>query len=493
MNHRRPASSAARQQGRKSKVRSNNWQTAAAISLITAILLMAGCGSRDTTVAPDGSVPRLSASSSSATAWPDTINGYEVRFQGRVYDGATTTFAYLVSGTGVPEEMTHFILGLPDCAPAVSAASPSNFVIATDPVTGLYGIDWEVKVGYNQNPGQLFSVTFPGDVPLGVVSAQVSRLEATIGTVSYFGPVRVLGTVPGPCAGAAISGFVYTDADSNGVRDPDELGIPDVTVCLEDAWGRIDTLRTDADGRYMFLAVDGTYTVRIDTATPGSDFNEDLATYFSPTGPTSRVVTVGPDSPFNDFGFNPNVGNITEALKSGDLTTTGRSVIWWRHEIRRAITGDGPTTYDAATLVSFLQQVQELALVTPYQFTPGRELEEALALLTVNPQDDEDLQDSRMKEKTPGTPGGGAGSDEAAALLRELLATELNHVAMRGLANLDFQLVLIAWGEGLVNSQPEALGPISSDPIIPLAGTSFTDATDMFKLLNGATGGGGTN
>lgn len=60
------------------------------------------------------------------------------------------------------------------------------------------------------------------------------------------------GIVPG-----VLSGAVYNDVNRNGVRDAGEPGVPKVTVTLSDGQSTI----TDAEGRYRFLVVPGTYTI----------------------------------------------------------------------------------------------------------------------------------------------------------------------------------------------------------------------------------------
>jgi protocatechuate 3,4-dioxygenase beta subunit len=63
---------------------------------------------------------------------------------------------------------------------------------------------------------------------------------------------------------AALSGFVYHDANNNGVRDAGETPIADVEVALVLASGtQVATTRTAADGSYQFTGLDaGQYSVR---------------------------------------------------------------------------------------------------------------------------------------------------------------------------------------------------------------------------------------
>ncbi|MCO6450571.1 MAG: DUF11 domain-containing protein [Caldilineales bacterium] len=67
-----------------------------------------------------------------------------------------------------------------------------------------------------------------------------------------------------------VGDLVWSDANSNGVRDPGEPGLPDVTVQLYDSGGTIllATTTTDASGGYLFQGLpDGTFIVRVDPGT----------------------------------------------------------------------------------------------------------------------------------------------------------------------------------------------------------------------------------
>jgi uncharacterized repeat protein (TIGR01451 family) len=77
--------------------------------------------------------------------------------------------------------------------------------------------------------------------------------------------------------GGSIGDYIWRDEDGDGVQDPGEVGIEDVAVVLTPppgvdigaGAGKPVTNRTTLSGYYMFtgLPADGSYTVRIDTAT----------------------------------------------------------------------------------------------------------------------------------------------------------------------------------------------------------------------------------
>jgi hypothetical protein len=429
-------------------------------SLIVVVsVAFAGCNQHEDPVLVDLSQGNPPVSSGATFGSSTVLTGYLVQFDGRVVANGQTTFMYTVSGAGAVHALSSFFLELPACAPAVDSSSPGGATINVSPHTGIYGITWTNSVPTN---GSLsYSVTFPGDVPLGVIRAAV-KASTDVN----------LGEIAGPCDGFIVSGTVYVDADSNGVMSgTDESGLVNVTVSMIDDGGNVRTTTTDVYGEYAFLRGGGTYTVRIDAATAADDFNEDLAESFDPTGPTSTVVTVGPDSPGNDFGFNPQEEEIIFELETGVLLTDGETVKFWKKQLRAAGSrGGGGAEFDAAAMTGFVADIQGLFLPEPFQFTPGSEFEEALAILSSTSKDPLDV------------------------LLRELLAAEFNTVSGKGLIDkLPLQRALIAWAESVVvdaGSGLSASSGFSDSPLRAASGDSLKDATRMLFLLNGNTGGG---
>ena len=60
-----------------------------------------------------------------------------------------------------------------------------------------------------------------------------------------------------PDAGTgAVEGTVWSDADGDGIQDPGEVGIPDVTVELRGTDGNVVATTTSGpDGSYIFTGV----------------------------------------------------------------------------------------------------------------------------------------------------------------------------------------------------------------------------------------------
>jgi hypothetical protein len=430
-------------------------------------IAFAGCGHYDDPVVAEQPVTTGPAFAVTPTASNATVvgtvllGGYSIDFDGRSYENDQTTFTYTVTRLDPTHAMNYFLIEIPACAPALASADPQDGSLATDPATGLYGVKWSAQLELNES--RSYSMTFPGDVPVGMTHAEVKLTsDAPIGEIG------------GPCDGFQISGTVYVDADSSGSQSgSDEPGIPGVTVTMEDAYGSILTALTDANGDYAFVRFAGTYTIRIDAATSADDFNETLAANFDPTGATSVDVTIGPDSPGNDFGYDPQAKKITAELEAGTLLTTGEGPKYWIKQVR----GSGPVDYDAATVAGFLSEIQGLYLPDPFQFTPDNVRREAIDVLkppTSQPIDE---------------------------LLSELLAAEFNHVSGKGLVGGEsLQGVLLSWAESWVVQYYEAnpAGAASlkgGDP--QLGGGKGTDASldeaiNLLGTLNGATGGGGS-
>jgi hypothetical protein len=364
--------------------------------------------------------------------------------------------------------LSNFVLEVPDCAPDPIASSPAGGTAGTDPNSGITGIKWNLTIQPDDTVGRSFSITYPGDVPPGLIDFAV-KVSTTV----------EMGAISGPCKGFLISGIAFVDPDSNGIREPvAEPGIiANLTVTLIDASGSIETTTTDASGHYEFFRGDGEYTLQIDSVTAANDFNEELADSFDPTTSLSRIVTIGPDSPDNDFGFRPQTEELILEIQEGILLTDGESVKFWTREVRLASKSGGPKgEFDSATILGFLLEIETLFLESPYQFEDGNEYASALAILTDN------------------------NKDPLVQLKRQLLATELNEMSDKGLfQDRPLQRVLISWGESLVfsaeNANGAAAGAVSkfeSGGSVTSSATSSTDlnsAEMLFKQVNGRGGG----
>ena len=119
---------------------------------------------------------------------------------------------------------------------------------------GSYEILETEPAGYTHGTNTLGS---PGGTILGNLAMAVNVSAATVGTNYNFAELELPGS---------LAGYVYLDANGNGVKDPGESGIAGVTVTLTgiSVFGQpVNVAQTTAsDGSYKFLNVlTGSYTI----------------------------------------------------------------------------------------------------------------------------------------------------------------------------------------------------------------------------------------
>lgn len=418
--------------------------------------MVAGCADPLSPTSPSSVTDDASISTHAVGKTPDSFTAgfYEVSFDGRTVQGGQTTFAYTLVGTGQGEDVSHFTVELPSCAPAPSSFTPTGGVsINSDPVTGLYGIDWHVKV--TSTGSQSYSVTFPGDVPLGIV-----------GTAVRSGDDRFVGQILGPCANVFdLSGSVYADSDGDGSRDSQESGIANVSVELLDSDGVVvRTTTTSASGSYVFdNQYAGAYTVRVPGSTAAADFNEELFDSFSYTGAGSaeRVVELTSDSAGNDFGFDVQISKLIGEFENDVLTSTAEDARYWATQFK----GKGNVEIAPAVLQGYLDAIESLFQPEPFQFSDEDELAHAFAILSNNSRDDLDN------------------------LAIELLTAELNLVSGKTITNASGLLEgMIAWSEGVYAENKAAQAFAKA----PEPTGDVEEASALLRSFN-TTGGGGSN
>ncbi|MFT6148300.1 MAG: putative repeat protein (TIGR01451 family) [Saprospiraceae bacterium] len=94
-------------------------------------------------------------------------------------------------------------------------------------------------------------------------------------------------------AGGTISGTVYFDANKNEIQDNDELGIPGITVLVQETGM---SLTTDDNGDYEVVLNIGTYTLQ---QFPGANWSQYLPALSTPL--TVNVTQIGASYPDNNF------------------------------------------------------------------------------------------------------------------------------------------------------------------------------------------------
>ena len=412
-----------------------------------------GCENTDNSIMESGSLTPQSLSQASLET-NGQLSPFKITFDGRVEDNESTTFTWTLHNPGVGPGTRELFIQLPECTPAPLSFSPENGVIiesVTDPIGGC--VRWKLTSDTDHLGARQYSITLPGSVPLGEIYSSLTTDNLT-----------EISVVPGPCQGFEITGFVFMDANSDGLINPEEeSGIPNVLIELIDHRGNIQTMVTDQFGRYIFRKLEGSFTVNLDIVGQPDFFNPQLAESFEATTTLSREVTVPPGSPDINFGFNTVYKSVAVDIFNGSLPTDGQTLRYWREEFRKELFDTVESRpYEGKTLLEMLEEINDLFLKTTYSFTPGQEMVEAYNILNIDESNPYDL------------------------LIAQLLATELNHTIGRGLVDQDeLQLVLISWGEALLNQEqtnPEA-GIILVNP------DQIANATRLFGSIN--TGGGG--
>ena len=380
------------------------------------------------------------------------LAGFTVHYDGRTVVNDQTTFTYTVTGPG--DDM-HFRLELPTCAPALLIANPTNGVTSNNDANINPGIEWHPSTGPEPTVSRTFSISYPGIVREGIVLTSVKTTNTT-----------AVGEITGACARVYdISGAVYTDANRNGVKDPSETGIANVTVELLNFSNVVlGSLTTNFYGDYIFeTLMAGDYRVEVDPST----VTITSTTYVESTSPTTLNVTLGPTSTGDNFGFAPKTSKLLNDLKFGLLFTDGATANFWKKQFQIAIAGKGSAVVNATRLQSYLEQIQTLLLPEPYQFPNG--FQTAFDILN-NPT-----------------------RTEAEELRKQLLATELNHVSGHGIFDTDpeLQLVIIGWCESLLASAGGA-SSAGSQNIAPTAAASsdLSGAIAVCRAVSSNGGGG---
>lgn len=116
----------------------------------------------------------ISAQDGEEEETPD--GNFTIVHTGTDYDAGAdqTTFTYVVSGTGVPPDLSHFNLAIPQCETPLEVAgfSPTGAVeLGTDPTTGVTGIKWDIPLLTTDS--RTYSITFVGEVLEGITIAAV--------------------------------------------------------------------------------------------------------------------------------------------------------------------------------------------------------------------------------------------------------------------------------------------------------------------------------
>lgn len=342
------------------------------------------------------------ATDSPASPPPPPVISYEVSLSSPpVYNSEsnTTTFTFSVT-SGTKPSISHWTIAIdPDCGgPEILVGSNDPLVTWTesDPTTGVRGIKFDT--GYEDDETRTVTLTLAGFWSIGDVSIAVKAGNGfTTGTIQ--GPVC---GVPPPPVLHTLSGLVFFDANYNGTRNTDEIGIGGVTVTLLNSAGGIaGTTMTADDGTYIFRDLPpGDYAVIV------GGVNGML-----PTTLTEHDLSVTADTIAPDTGFGLNFSAI------GTMSANGLTIGFWKNNLSKALEGRTKgVQLSAATLAGYTTTVGSLAL-------------EPFASITMSTAVDL-LSDT--------------GSSPATLLTKQLLASEYNYANsayLNGDARLTYFLV----------------------------------------------------
>jgi fimbrial isopeptide formation D2 family protein/uncharacterized repeat protein (TIGR01451 family) len=170
----------------------------------------------------------------------------------------------------------------------------------------------------------------------------------------------------------SISQIVWHDADADGVRDRDEVGIPGVVITV--TWAGFDgipgtpddivyTVTTDSQGRYSVPNLPaGRYTVTVDVATVPNDWQASFDLDGGNDSVAELTLGAGEDRTDANFGYGPSPTAVT--LVSFTATRTGaKSVLvrwttaselntWGFHLLRSATGSQADAERITATLIA---------------------------------------------------------------------------------------------------------------------------------------------
>lgn len=183
---------------------------------------------------------------------------------------------------------------LPSGVTFVSGLGPNNEALTVN--NGVVTVN-----GGNLAPNGSFSFTINATINAGVTADQVNNVAVSTTTnESNTGNNSASATTTIDPATASVSGFVYVDTDNDGVRDANEVGIPNVALALTgtDAFGNPVSLQatTDSNGQYIFSGLAQGTSYRIDQTQPAG-FRDGQET--AGTGATATVV----DDAFTELGL----------------------------------------------------------------------------------------------------------------------------------------------------------------------------------------------
>lgn len=112
-------------------------------------------------------------------------NGYRITFLGVTYNAdGTSTWRYYVEELPSAQDLSNWVLELPDCTSVIDASPEPWEVVHPDPNLHLNGIKWETGTGFQQGE---FTVTLTGHWAVGVTGVGAKGPDTAWGEIA--GPI----------------------------------------------------------------------------------------------------------------------------------------------------------------------------------------------------------------------------------------------------------------------------------------------------------------
>lgn len=381
----------------------------------------------------------------------NNINDYYVTFTGReikvTNNITTTTFNYTVSGTNKTPQLDSFYLEIPGCAGDLLSWTPQQ-----SSRLEIGKIIWNSSV--SKDGSQDYSITFKGEVPLGIINATVTR-----------GSDVETDKVIGPCQGVySISGYVYVDANKDGVKDASESGIPSIPVVLFNSDGdSLTTTSTNEKGLYSFMVLEERYTIAI-----GEDLLND-ENYTAVGSNSVDLEKVTEDLTGINFGYNVNTSKITKDLEDKIIPVNTEPIKFWVTAFRNI--DKRKEVYSREIMMGFLSEIEGLYLPEPFQF--GEDKIAAAEKILNNPM-----------------------RTDLDVFLAQLLVAQLNVVSGRGALKSDGELNTVFNDALLIYGEAVACRESGNCPY-QISNTAATEQTKLSRIdtnmLLAFNGSGGVN
>lgn len=287
-------------------------------------------------------------------------DAYLVELTGRTIGGTdenpTTTFYYTVTGQEKRPALDSFILEIPGCAGSLLSWTPTSSASVSE-----NSIKWNSSVPANES--QDYSMTFEGEVPLGVISTIVTR-----------GSIEEVESVLGPCQGVyTLSGSLFINSNDNTGKQTEESGISSEVTLFNKTGNKEITLSTSENGAYSFMVLNGDYEISVAKDLMGDGY------YLLEGDNLFAFSDVTENSSENNFPFQANTSEMIGDLEGGTLKVNTEPTKFWVDQVRHA--GKKNSNYTVEEMDSLLIKVEEKLLEQPFDFGTDKR-KNALDILT---------------------------------------------------------------------------------------------------------------